>query len=119
MDSVVIFKAGIIGGLGFIIAIGAVIALLTFPFKSSQLKAFKVSKIPSLITLVIICVIGWGSAYWYLFMNPNVNNPADQTRLTLFASLFTLTPSLAIVSAAFVYYIKVQKALNVTVDNKD
>ncbi|MDI2112093.1 hypothetical protein [Commensalibacter nepenthis] len=118
MDSIVIFKAGMIGGLGFIIALGAAIALLTFPFKSSQLNMAKVSKLPSLITLVLVCAIGWGLSYWYLFMTPTVNNPSGQTILILFASLFTLTPSLAIVSAAFVHYIKIQKALSINQTNE-
>lgn len=109
MELVVFFKAGLVGSLGFIIAIVAVIALLTFASEAQRLATIKARKLFALITLIIVWGIGWGVSYWYF---ATISAP-DERVLTTFACLFALTPSLAMVSAAFSYYLEVQKNINI------
>lgn len=116
MGSIALLKAGIVGGFGFIIALGVVIALLTCASQSSQLlqsNNISVRKLSSFIILIIVWVVGWGGGYWYFSTLTNVNNPSDVTILIVFACMFTLTPSFSIVCAAFSYYVEVRKAVEV------
>lgn len=110
MGLVVFFKAGLVGGFGLIIAIVAVIALLTAASEGFRLTNISIPILPALITLIAIWSIGWGIAYYYFSIIKN--SSSDEIVLTIFACLFTLTPSLSFVAAAFSYYVKAQKLLH-------
>lgn len=112
MGSIALLKSGLVGGLGLMIAIVAVISLLTFASQSARSLNTHVSKVSSIITLIIVWIIGWGISYWYFSTIAGINSHPDETVLTALACLFTLTPSFAIICAALSYYIAVQKMQN-------
>lgn len=111
MGLVVLFKAGIVGGFGFIIAVGIAMALLIPSSKSMQDASIQVSKIPSFLTFVIVFAIGAGLAYWYFSSGIEVSTPAELEKFTIYACLFSLVPSISIVCGAFSYFCDAQKAI--------
>lgn len=116
MGLVVFFKAGLVGSFGLIIAIVAVIALLTAAFETSRLTNINIPRFSALITLVVVWGIGWGIVYYYFSIIEN--SSSDEIILTTFACLFTLTPSLSFVGAALSYYVKAQKIMNIASKEK-
>lgn len=116
MSLIIFFKAGLVGAFGLIIAIVAVIALFTAVSEASRLININIPRLLALITLVVVWSVGWGIAYYYFLTIKN--SSSDEIVLTTFACLFTLTPSLSFVCAAFSYYVQVQKYLNMVNQEK-
>ncbi|MDI2091681.1 hypothetical protein [Commensalibacter oyaizuii] len=109
------FKAGIVGGLTFIIAIGVVISTVSVTAKQLQNTAIKVKKIPAYLMFFIVWLVGWAVIYW-LFSEVGVVDTPEKARIsTIYVCLFALMPSFAMVLAALVYYLDVRTALTKSV----
>lgn len=111
MGLVLFFKAGMVGGFGFIVAVGIAMALLIPSSKSLQEASLNISKVPSFLTFVIVFVIGTGLAYWYFSSGIEVSTPSELEKFTIYACLFSLVPSIAIICGAFSYYCDAQKVI--------
>lgn len=111
MGLIVLFKAGMVGGFGFIIAVGVAMALLTPSPKSVQDASIQVSKIPAFLIFLVVFAIGSGWAYWYFSSGVTVSTPAELERFTIYACLFSLVPSVSIICGAFSYYRAAQKEI--------
>lgn len=111
MGLVLLLKAGIVGSFGFIIAIGVVMTLLISASKSLQEASVQARKLPSFMVFVIVLAIELGLAYWYFSSITEISNPSALDKFTMYACLFSLTPSVAIIMGAFFYYCDVEKAI--------
>ncbi|CAI3932072.1 hypothetical protein [Commensalibacter papalotli (ex Botero et al. 2024)] len=115
MDLVIFLKAGIVGSFGFVIAIGVVMTLLISVSKSLQEASVQARKLPSFIVFLIVFLIELGIAYWYFSSVTEISTPSALDKFTMYACLFSLAPSVAIIMGALFYYCDAQK----TIQGKD
>ncbi len=110
MDVIELFKAVMVGFFSFMIAIGAVLSVVSAITKQSITMPRHVPKLPAFIIFVVIILGGWSVIFWGFHSLPMDNSEATQQMMMIYAYLFALVPSVALMLASFVYYLDVRSA---------
>lgn len=111
MGSIVLLKAGMVGGFGFIISLCGVIILLSSATTALREASLKVNKIPAFIAFLVVMIVELWLAYSYFSSAPGISTPSELEKVTMYSCLFSLSPSVAIVIGAFFYYLDAQRVL--------
>lgn len=110
MDVIALFKAVMVGFFSFMIAVGAVLSVVSAITKQSITMPKHVRKFPAFLMFTIVLVGGWISIYFGFTSLPAGNNVATQQTMMIYAYFFALIPSVALMLSAFVYYLDVRSA---------
>lgn len=110
MEVIALFKAVMVGFFTFIIAIGAVLSVVSAIAKQLTLTPVHVRKYPSILLFFVVLLGAWGSIYWGFSLLPADNSAEKQQMMMLYAYLFALVPSVALMLASLLYYLDVRNA---------
>lgn len=110
MDIIALFKAVMVGFFTFMIAIGAVLSVVSAIAKQSMVKSVPVRKSPAILMFVFVLLGGWGGIYWAFSLLSGVDDNAKQQAMMIYAYLFALVPSVALMLSSLIYYLDVRSA---------
>lgn len=110
MDVIALFKAVMVGFFSFMIAVGAVLSVVSAITKQSITMPKHVRKLPAFLIFAVILLGGWIFIYLGFISLPADNSVTTQQMMMIYAYLFALIPSVALMLASFVYYLDVRSA---------